>query len=200
MKRSKGQEVKKRGQNHILVEGPSEINLCTGWVLYCCREVEGTNRWLPVQYASAKLHNYMSTWTPCEQEGVGVVLAIDQVRHWVNESSKPTIVLPDNKPVVEAADLMRRGKHSKNPRLQSFLASVNRSNITFSHNSAKAGLHDVPDALSRKLRKPCTSKDCEVERFLSEMPARVELMPITLQTFALESLNPAQLAAVAGDM
>ena len=153
-----------------------------------------------MQYASAKLHNYMSTWTPCEQEGVGVVLAIDQVRHWVNESSKPTIVLPDNKPVVEAADLMRRGKHSKNPRLQSFLASVNRSNITFSHNSAKAGLHDVPDALSRKPRKPCTSKDCEVERFLSEMPARVELMPITLQTFALESLNPAQLAAVAGDM
>ena len=44
----------------------SEVNLCTGWVLYCCREVEGTNRWLPVQYASAKLHNYMSTWTPCE--------------------------------------------------------------------------------------------------------------------------------------
>ena len=177
----------------------SEVNLCSGWVMNCCREVEGTTRWLPVQYASAKLHNYMSTWTPCEQEGVGTVLAIDQTRHWINESSKPTLVLPDNKPVVEAADLMRRGKHSKNPRLQSFLASVNRSNVIFRHNSAKAGLHDVPDALSRRPPKPCTSKDCQVERFLSELPARVELMPITLQTIALESLNPAQLAA-AGDM
>lgn len=178
----------------------SDTNLCTGWVLYCRREVEGSTRWLPVQYASAKLNNYMSTWTPCEQEGVGVVLAIDQTRHWINESSKPTIVLPDNKPVVEAADLMKRGKHSKNPRLQSFLASVNRSNITFSHNSAKAGLHDVPDALSRRPPKPCTSKDCQVERFLSELPARVELMSITLHSIALESLNPAQLAAVTGDV
>ena len=178
----------------------SDTNLCTGWVLYCRREVEGATRWLPVQYASAKLCNYMSDWTPCEQEGVGAVLAIDQTRHWINESSKPTMVLPDNKPVVEAADLMKRGKHSKNPRLQSFLASVNRSNISFSHNSAKAGLHDVPDALSRRPPKLCTSKDCQVERFLSDLPARVELMSITLQTIALESLNPAQLAAAAGDM
>ena len=178
----------------------SDVNLCTGWVLYAKREMKEGPTWLPVQYASAKLHKYMSTWTPCEQEGVGVVLAIDQVRHWINESTKPTLVLPDNMPVVDAADLMRRGKHSKNPRLQSFLASVNRSNVRFKHNSAKAGLHDVPDALSRAPPKLCTSKDCQVERFLADLPARVELMPITLECVTLATMDPAQLAAVTGEM
>ena len=178
----------------------SDTNLCTGWVMYTEREVDKGTVWLPVQYASAKLHKYMSTWTPCEQEGVGTVLAIDQTRHWINESLKPTLVLPDNKPVVEAADLMRRGKHSKNPRLQSFLASVNRSNVIFRHNSAKAGLHVVPDALSRAPPKLCTSKDCQVERFLADLPARVELMPITLESITLATMTPAQLAAVTGEM
>ena len=178
----------------------SDINLCTGWVLYTQRKVGEDTMWLPVQYASAKLSNYMEDWTPCEQEGVGVVLAIDQVRHWINESSEPTLVLPDNKPVVEAADLLRRGSHSKNPRLQTFLACVNRSNIVFRHNSAKAGLHIIPDTLSRIKPKICTSKDCQVERFLQDMPARVELMPITLASATIASLDPAQLAAIAGDM
>ena len=184
----------------VLKPDTSNVNLCTGWVLYTERQQKEGTVWLPVQYASAKLHKYMSTWTPCEQEGVGVVLAIDQVRHWINESLKPTLVLPDNKPVVDAADLMRRGKHSKNPRLQSFLASVNRSNVRFKHNSAKAGLHAVPDALSRVPPKLCTSKDCQVERFLADLPARVELMPITLETITLASLDPAQLAAITGEM
>ena len=178
----------------------SDINLCTGWVLYTKREGEKGPALLPVQYASAKLCQYMSTWTPCEQEGVGVVLAIDQVRHWINESTKPTLVLPDNMPVVDAADLMRRGRHSKNPRLQSFLASVNRSNVRFKHNSAKAGLHDVPDALSRAPPRLCTSKDCQVERFLADLPARVELMPITLESITLATMEPAQLAAISGEM
>ena len=66
-----------------------------------------------------------------------MTLLADMV-YWINESTKPTLVLPDNKPVGEATDLMGRGKHSKNPRLQSFLALVNRSNVIFRRNSAKA--------------------------------------------------------------
>merc|ERR1719180_414839 len=107
----------------------SSSELCTGWALYTLRPSEQGIQWLPVQYASGKLSNYMEGWSPCEKEGVGAVLAIDQVRHWVNESHKPTIVMPDNKPVVQAADLMRLGRHSTNARLQQLLASVNRSNI-----------------------------------------------------------------------
>lgn len=184
----------------VLKPDTSQSDLCTGWVMYTGRVAEGNTRWLPVQFASAKLPNYMEDWSPCELEGVGAVLAIDQTRHWINESLKPTLVMPDNKPVVEATSLMKRGKHSRNPRLQSLLASVNRSNVTFCHNSAKAGLHVVPDTLSRLPPKKCTSKDCQVERFLADLPARVECMPITLQSMILESLNPAHLAAMGADM
>lgn len=50
-----------------LMPDTSDLNLCTGWVLYAERKPDGGSpAWLPVQYASAKLSNYMSTWTPCE--------------------------------------------------------------------------------------------------------------------------------------
>ena len=69
-----------------LLPDTSKSNLCSGWVLYTKRD----EKLLPVQYASAKLSKYMETWCPCELEGVGTVLAIDQVRHWINESEKST--------------------------------------------------------------------------------------------------------------
>merc|ERR1719220_662152 len=69
----------------------STSNHCTGWVLYTHR----AGKWLPVQYMSGKLAPYMHKWYPCEQEAVGAVLAIDQCRHWINESKLTTWVLPD---------------------------------------------------------------------------------------------------------
>ena len=180
-----------------LLPDTSKSNLCSGWLLNTLRTINGKIEWLPVQYASAKLPDYMSGWHPCELEGVGTVLAIEQVRHWINESSKPTIVLPDNKPVVDAANMMKSGRHSKNARLQSLLSCVNRSNVVFRHNSAKAGLHVVPDALSRVSRPSCCSKDCQVERFLSELPNKVQCMSLTLEGLALSSLDPIILASTA---
>ena len=135
----------------FLMPDTSKSNLCTGWGLYAKRKGDDKEeeKLVPVQYASAKLPPYMATWAPCELEGAGSVVAIDQVRHFINESNLTTIVLADNKPVVDAANLMKIGRHSRNSRLQSLLTSVNRSNITFKHNSAKAGLHVVADAASR---------------------------------------------------
>ena len=184
----------------ILQPDTSSSELCTGWALYTIRKEGKDEKWLPVQYASAKLPNYMAGWSPCEKEGVGAVVAIDQVRHWINESRLTTIVMPDNKPVVDAAALMKLGRHSTSSRLQQLLASVNRSNIKFRHNSAKAGLHTVPDALSRRPRATCGCKDCQVERFLDDIPASVQFMPITLSTLTTATIDPATLAAIAPDM
>jgi hypothetical protein len=185
-----------------LMPDTSKSNLCTGWVLYTKRCSKDGDKLLPVQYASSKLEKYMSTWSPCELEGVGVVVAIEQVRHWINESHLPTLVLADNKPVVDAANL-KMGRHSKNSRLQSLLTSVNRSNITFQHNSAKAGLHLVPDAASR-LKTTCSSKDCQVERFLQDLPNLVQCMNITtdLSAIILSQLdtNPAIIAATTAEL
>ena len=48
----------------VLMPDTSDINLCTGWVLYAERDQgEGKVALVPVQYASANLSNYMSTWT-----------------------------------------------------------------------------------------------------------------------------------------
>ena len=96
----------------ILLPDMSTSNLCTGWVLYVKRKSDdGSHQLFPVQFAGAKLPKYMKSWYPCEQECVGVVLAIDQVRHWICESNTTTLVGPDSKPVVEAAQLMKAGKH-----------------------------------------------------------------------------------------
>ena len=91
------------------------------------------------------------------------------------------MVLKDNKPVVDAANLMKTGKYSKNARLQSLLTCVNRSNVAFKHNSAKAGLHTVPDTASR-LKTTCRSSDCQVERFLEGLPNTVQCMSSVLET------------------
>ena len=127
----------------------------------------------------------MAAWTPCEQEAAGAVLAIEQVRRWINESSRPTMVLPNNKPVADAVNMMKIGRNSKNARLQSLLNSVNRSSITFTHNSTKAGHHIVPESLSRILPPKCQAKDCQVERFLSELPDGFQCMSISMESLAI---------------
>ena len=160
----------------ILLPDTMSVPPCTGWVLYTTR----SQKLLPVVYASAKLKDYMTKWFPCEQEAVGVVLAIDQCAHWIGESELPTLVGPDSSAVVKATELIKRGKHSSNPRLQSLLASVNRRNIIFFHNSAKSGKHVVPDHLSRLRDTTCRSQDCAVERFLSDIPIKIESMATTL--------------------
>ena len=184
----------------VLQPDHSSSDNCIGWALYTMRPSKEGIRKLPVQYASAKLPKYMETWTPCEKEGVGAVTSIDQVRHWINESRKTTIVMPDNKPVVEATKLMKLGRHSTSSRLQQLFASVNRSNVDFRHNSAKAGLHIVPDQCSRTPTASCSSKDCQVERFIDDIPVQAQCMPITLSSVLLSPLDPATLAAVTPDI
>ena len=55
-----------------LMPNTSKINLCNGWVLYTKRLSKDGERLLPVQFTSAKLPGYMSTWCPCELEGAGL--------------------------------------------------------------------------------------------------------------------------------
>ena len=162
----------------ILKPDAAKVNTCSGWVLYAVTGPASNQQLLPVMFCSARLPDYMSRWYPCEIEAVGAVLAIDQAAHWINESNKTTIVMPDSMPVVRAANLMKKGKHSKNPRLQSLLACVNRRNISFVHNSAKRGDHIVPDTLSR-LQKSCSCQDCSVSNFLQDIPLNAEMMSIS---------------------
>ena len=145
---------------------------------------------------------YRSNPTPCELEGTGKVLAIDHVRHWINESNKSTIVLPDSLPVVDIANLMKMGRHSKNACLQSLLSSVNRSNVIFRHNSATAGLNMVPNALSRLKLTTCNSKDCQVEKFLLDLPDKVQCMSTDnfMEIMNFPQMEPAMIAASTAEL
>ena len=189
----------------ILLPDAMSTTPCVGWVLYVMRN----NKPLPVSFCSAKLKDYMCKWYPCEKEAIGVVLSLDQCAHWIAESTKPTLIGPDSLAVVKAAELMKKGKHSSNPRLQSLLSSINRRNIQFFHNSAKAGKHIVPDCLSRLADKTCNSKDCAIERFLDDIPVRLEAMSATIdnQYLSLSALlitdpipSPSIIAATSQDL
>ena len=188
----------------VLKPDTAKVPLCTGWTLYAIVD----SKEVPVQYCSAKLPNHMANWFPCELEAVGAVLAIDQCSPWINESNLTTLVGPDSMPVVKAAQLMKLGRHSKNPRLQQLLTSVNRRNVRFHHNSAKAGYHIVPDTLSR-LNRSCGAKDCAVERYLSDIPIQAECMPINvvngcildnITDILLTDMDPCMLAATSADL
>ena len=181
----------------LLLPDTMSVPPCTGWVLYTQRN----GKMLPVTFCSTKLKDYMLQWFPCEKEGVGTVLAIESCKHWISESELTTLVGPDSSAVVEAANLMKKGKHSSNPRLQSLLSSVNRRNIKFFHNSAKSGKHIVPDNLSRLRDTKCRSKGCAVERFLDDIPIQLESMCLTLLSISLEDpLFPAIIAATSAEL
>ena len=166
----------KPNEQLILLPDAMSTSPCVGWVLYVRRD----GKLYPVSYCTAKLKDYMVNWYSCEQEAVGVVLSLDQCSHWIRESKHPTLIGPDSLAVVKAVDLIRRGKHSSNPRLQSLLSSINRLNVIFFHNSAKAGRHIVPDHLSRLRDTTCKSADCAIERFLHDIPINVEAMSTNL--------------------
>ena len=65
---------------------------------------------------TAKLKDYMTRWFPCEKEAIGVVLSLEQCAHWIAEAQLTTLVGPDSLAVVKAVDLIKKGKHSSNPR------------------------------------------------------------------------------------
>ena len=189
----------------VLLPDAMSTDPCIEWVLYVIRD----GKYLPVVFCSAKLKQYMTKWYPCEKEAVGVVVSLSQCDHWIAESRLPTLVGPDCLSVIKAAELIRKGKHSSNPRLQSLLASVNRRNIRFFHNSAKAGFHTVPDHLSRKKDTTCLSKDCAIERFLDDIPLEIQAMSLshldpttTLLALCLEDSipDPAILAATSQEL
>ena len=174
---------------------------CIGWVLSVSRLVDQQQRLLPVQYCSAKLKPHMRHWSPCEIEAVATFIAVEQCAPWIMEAHQPTYVCPDSKAVVQAAARMQRGKMSTNPRLQNLLACINRRPIIFQHSSAKLGQHLISDTCSRTARD-CTVSDCAIERFLADIPDKIELMAVAASLAALISdpAEPALIAATAPDL
>ena len=173
---------------------------CIGWVLSVSRKVNQQQQLLPVQFCSAKLKPHMRHWSPCEIEAVATFIAVEQCSPWIMESHQATYVCPDSKAVVQAAARMQRGKMSTNPRLQNLLACINRRPILFQHSSAKLGQHLISDTCSRTAQS-CTVSDCAIERFLDDIPDKIELMSSTvLSSLIADPVDPATIAASSQDL
>ena len=147
-----------------------------GFTLNVVRE----NKLMPVIFYSYKLHENQSKWWPCEQEALAVATAIKKCSHYILQSTKPTLILTDSKPVVEAFNLMKAGKFSASSRMSAFLHSANQYKIDIQHISGKFKQNVAPDYLSRNPAN-CTSKDCQVCKFISET-AQCTVSAITVTT------------------
>lgn len=134
-----------------------------GFVLNVVRN----DKLLPVIFYSFKLTDNQKDWWPCEREALAVATAIKKCSHYILESTKPTLVLTDSKPVVQAAALINKGKFSASSRMSAFLCSLARYKIDVQHVSGKLKQNIAPDFLSRNPAQ-CSDNKCQLCLFIKE--------------------------------
>ena len=83
---------------------------------------------------------------PCEGEAIACYVAAKCpfLNCYIIASSKKTIALLDNKPVVQAANLLNQGKFSSSKIINIVLKAIAELNLTYHHMSGKLG-HDLAD-------------------------------------------------------
>ena len=130
--------------------------------------VKRKDHFLPVLFMGFKLKSYHRLWYPCEQEALGVAVAVEKSAYHITQNKNRTIVGVDSKPVVEAFALLKAGKFSSSSRMQSFLHCLNRFPITVQHISGKFRANIPGDYMSRT-PPTCSDPDkCQLCRFVEE--------------------------------
>ena len=147
----------------IIMPDATVKNPAIGFTLNVIRD----GKLLPVIFYSFKLQESQKNWWPCEQEALAVATSLKKSSHYVLNSSKPTLILTDSKPVVEAFNLLKIGKFSTSSRMSAFLHTANQFKIDIQHISGKFKQNLAPDYLSRN-PADCPSSDCQVCRFIQE--------------------------------
>ena len=120
-----------------------------------------------VCYFSSQLKGSQTRWPPCDGEGLAACSAIERFSNYIRESSQPTLICSDNKPVVQAALLLMKGHFSASPRLNKLLGNINTFPIVFHHLSGKMSLNEESDLQSRN-PSSCRQEDCPVCQHLLE--------------------------------
>ena len=130
--------------------------------------VKRNNQFLPVHFMGFKLKQYHRLWYPCEQEALGVAVAVEKSAYYITQSNNRTIVGVDSKPVLEAFMLMKAGKFSSSSRMQSFLHCINRFPITVQHISGKFRANMSGDYISRNPPTCPEPEKCQLCLFVQE--------------------------------
>ena len=154
----------RRDEQLILMPDATIKDAAIGFTLNVVRE----NKMLPVTFYSFKLTDCQKDWFPCEREALGVATAVKKCSHFILESSRPTLILTDSKPVVEATKLIRKGKFSASARMSAFLCSINRYKVDIQHVSGKFKNNVAADYLSRNPAQ-CSHNKCQFCVFIKDI-------------------------------
>ena len=129
-----------------------------------------------VAYFNCSLAGNQPNWAPCDGEGLAACMAIDKFAPYIRESSHPTLVCSDSKPVVQAVHLLMHGFFSTSQRLNRLLSNCNTFPIQFHHLSGKSSLNKESDSQSRYTIS-CQEKNCPVCSFISKTSDTLDKLP-----------------------
>ena len=124
-------------------------------------ELGVTRRYLGGHF-SQTVDSYKANWWPCEGESLGARLVLEAFKHYILENQGTTTMFTDNKPVVDAWNLARKGGFSSNARVATFLTSVSNLPVEFRHKAGK--FMETSDYASRH-PMTCPEKSCALCKF-----------------------------------
>ena len=147
----------------LLVVDAAKTKPGLGHILYAIKDKQK----LPVSFHSNKLSDTHSKWHSCELEALAFSTAITAEYNTLKESRKPIIIAPDSKAVADAVNLIRKGQHSSNPRIQALITNVNRIPLIVQLASGKNNLNACGDNQSR-FPSECKVEHCAICNFVAE--------------------------------
>ncbi len=84
---------------------------------------------------------------------------------FILESKRPTQVLTDSKPCIQAYAKLSRGEFSSSARVSTYLSTLSRYRLKLQHISGSANL---PADYSSPNPMECTTKQCQICSFISD--------------------------------
>lgn len=116
-------------------------------------------------FFNAKLRKHQVTWLPCEVEALCIGSAVKHFAPFIIQAQRPSRLLTDSRPCVQAYEKLCRGEFSTSSRVTSFLSTVCRYQVSVSHISGAANL---PSDYSSRHAPNCPDNNCQICKFIRE--------------------------------
>ena len=150
---------------------------------------------------STKLDKAQENLLPCEGEATAQYVAgkCPYINTYILASNLKTISLLDNKPTVQASNLLKQGKFSSSKLINQVLTAISELNMDFQHISGKMGQNFVDDFGSRH---PTTCSDpdkCNICNFVKDC-AELTVGPISFSVSQTSVVGQITLAQVNSSM
>ena len=107
---------------------------------------------------------------PCDGEMTAVYVGIKSpiINATIKASNKKTVCLVDNKPVVEAARLIKGGKFSSSRTINNLMTALSDFDLEFQHLSSKMGQNMIDDYGSRHPASCNKNPECKICNFVKD--------------------------------